>query len=75
MKYKCLVCGTVADIDKENKTMIREAPAIKHPKPGKDHRLYAFTFPSHPDCELAKPIDEIRLEALKEVDHTFKHET
>ena len=57
MKYKCKICGFIADIDKEAKTVHVYLP------PGTQ------TFPviGHA-CELAKAVDEIDLTKLEEVE-------
>lgn len=77
MKYKCGTCGAIAEIDKEKKTITVEVKAGKIPDLtlGTRGSVSAFTFPSHPDCEFNKPVDEIDLENLVEVDHVFIYET
>jgi len=77
MKYKCPECGAIAEIDKEKKTITVEVQAGKIPAPslGVMSSAKAFTFPSHFDCEFNKPVDEIDLDLLEEVDHVFLYET
>ena len=77
MPYKCKECGAIAEIDKEKKTITVEVQAGSIPAPslGFMHSAKAFTFPSHFDCEFNKPVDEIDLDLLEEVDHVFLYET
>lgn len=77
MHYKCPKCGAIAEIDKEKKTVTVEVKPGKIPTPalGTLNPASAFTFPSHADCEFNKPVDEINIEALIEVDHAFIYET
>lgn len=77
MKYRCPKCDAIAEVDKERKTITVEVKAGKIPTPtlGTLSPVVAFAFPSHPDCEFNKPVDEIDLENLIEVDHMFIYET
>lgn len=77
MRYQCPVCKAIAEIDKEKKTVTVEFKAVKLPTPalGTLNPPAAFTFPSHLDCEFRKPVDEIDLDLLEEVEHKFIYET
>ena len=77
MKYQCPECKAIAEIDKEKKTVTVEVKAGKIPTPslGTINPVSAFTFPSHADCEFNKPVDEIDLDLLEKVDHTFISKT
>jgi len=70
--YKCPVCGATAHIDKPKKLLVIHLPPIKPPKAGIERKPpVSFCFPSHFDCELAKPINLIDLEKLEKVEaHT-----
>ena len=73
-RYRCKVCGAVAEVDKGNKTMIVQPAPLKIPQPRRGVFQVAFTFPSHADCEFNKPVDQIRLDRLEEVKYAFAHE-
>jgi len=77
MKYQCPECKAIAEIDKEKKTVTVEVKAGKIPTPalGTMNPVSAFAFPSHADCEFNKPVDEIDLDLLEPVDHSFIYET
>lgn len=74
-RYRCPVCGTVAEIDLEKRVLIMEPVSPKIPKPERGVKQVAYAFPSHGDCEFNKPVDEIEIENLIEVDHMFIYET
>lgn len=57
-KYRCPVCGVVADIDRAN----RKKALDFRGKSRKD-----ACFPKHPDCELAKGIDSMDFSKLEPV--------
>lgn len=74
-RYRCLVCGAVAEIDLENKRMIVEPRPPKVPPARRGHVVQAaFSFPSHGDCQFNKPLDKIDLSKLEPVDHAFAYE-
>ena len=73
-RYRCPVCGAVAEIDKGNKKMVIQPVPPKIPKPHGGALQVAFSFPSHADCEFNKPIDEIQLDRLEAVESAFAHE-
>lgn len=52
-----------------------KAGKIPEPVLGTMNLVSALTFPSHPDCEFNKTVDEIDLDLLEEVDHEFIYET
>lgn len=56
MRYRCIECGTEAEIDFDRKTVKVRIPLPETSK-----------FPSHPDCVLAKPVDEMDKTQLEEV--------
>lgn len=76
MKYRCRKCGAVAEIDFENKKIIIEPKPMAVPSlTGMVSRQISFAVPSHPDCEFAKPINEINLKNLEPVEvHEFAFE-
>jgi len=76
MKYRCKKCGAVAEIDLENKKIIIEPETmVPPPLTAGVARQISFGFPSHPDCEFAKPINEINLKNLEPVEvHEFAFE-
>lgn len=67
--YKCPSCGAMAHINMEKKELVIHAPQLLKPKdlkPGP--RPVSVCFPSHFDCELAKPITDIDLKKLVKVE-------
>lgn len=67
--YKCPTCGATAHIDKKKKLLVIHVPPIKLPKTFKPHSgPLSFCFPSHFDCELGKPVNEIDLKKLEKVE-------
>lgn len=76
IKYRCPTCGATAEIDVDNKKTTIEYSGLTLPKPNRAMRIgmqAAQCFPSHGDCEFTKPVDEISLDALEQVDEDFVH--
>jgi len=66
--YKCPVCKTTAHVDKTTGQVVIHLPSPKIPKDIKARTLpLSLKFPSHPDCELAKPVNMIDLTKLEKV--------
>lgn len=66
--YKCSVCKTTAHVDKKSGLLVLHLPAPTFPKNIKPRTApLSFHFPSHVDCELAKPINQINLDKLVKV--------
>ena len=77
MRYRCPVCGAVAEIDKKAKTITVEPKLMKvpEPRPGGLFGGFSVSFPSHPDCEFVKPVDRIVFENLEPAEeHIFRTE-
>lgn len=67
--YKCPKCGVTAHINKKKKEIVIHIPPIKLPKTITPFSApISFCFPSHFDCELFKPIDQIDLKKLAKVE-------
>lgn len=56
-KYKCLLCGCVAEIDQAAKVVRVHLPST----------ALSFPQPGHP-CELAKAVNEIDLTKLEKLE-------
>jgi len=61
--YRCPVCGASGHVDVEAKTVTLHAPPLD-PKILRKHLPVSVCFPSHFDCELAKPVTEINMKKL-----------
>jgi hypothetical protein len=66
--YKCPTCGAVAHIDKEHKQITMRLSMPNLPKPKPVMAPISIAFPNHPDCELAKSINDIDLNKLVKVE-------
>ena len=68
-RYKCPICGAIADIDLEKKRMVLEPrpPDLPSPRRGVAVQV-AYSSSSHGDCEFNKPIDKINLARLDRVE-------
>lgn len=66
--YKCPTCGATAHINKETKEVVVHIPRFNPPKPVPFKPGLTYTFPSHFDCELSKPITDIDLKKLEKVE-------
>ena len=66
--YKCPTCGATAHIDKKKREIVVHIPPFKPPRPEPFKAPVTMTFPSHFDCELAKPVDQIDLKKLEKVE-------
>lgn len=64
--YKCSVCGLTGHVDVKNKTVTLHPPPLD-PKKFKKQMQTTVSYPSHFDCELAKPINLINLDKLVKV--------
>ena len=76
MKYRCKVCGAIAEIDVDSKNITIEYTPPELPEPSRTMRIgmnAAFSFPSHSDCEFTKAVDKINIDALEKVDEGFFH--
>lgn len=63
--YECPICKARAHIDKKNKVTIVHIPQWKQPKQIKPFSgPVTRNYPSHFNCELAKPVMEIDLKKL-----------
>jgi len=63
--YKCPVCGATAHVDMKTKTLtLHVPPTLIDPKNLRPNTRISACFPSHFDCELAKPITMIDLSKL-----------
>lgn len=65
--YKCPVCGITGHVDVEHNTVTLHIPPFDKAFFRKDFRV-AVTYPSHLDCELAKPADKIDVKKLIRVE-------
>lgn len=65
--YKCPVCWATGHVDLKTKTLVLHAPALD-PKILVKGKPVAMAFPSHFDCEFAKPITQIDLNNLIRVE-------
>ena len=67
--YKCPTCGAMGHIDKKKKEVMIHPPPSKLPTKFDPYRPpSSFCFPSHFDCELGKPVDQIDLKKLLKVE-------
>lgn len=67
--YRCPVCKATAHVDVKARLLVLHLPAPAIPKNSKPRTPpLSFHFPSHPDCELAKPVDQIDLQKLVKVE-------
>lgn len=72
-RVQCPICKAEAEIDEKRKAIVIYLPPLKLP------RTFApltppvcICFPSHADCELAKPVDQIDLKKLVKVEKKQK---
>jgi len=62
--YRCRTCGATAHINKEKKELVIHVPPLKLSKQFHPRTTISVSFPSHFDCELAKPINKIDIKKL-----------
>jgi len=66
--YQCPVCKATAHVDKKAGSLVLHLPSPTMPKNIKPRATpLSFHFPSHPDCEFAKTINQIDLNKLVKV--------
>lgn len=73
IRYRCPVCKVEAEIDKKKKEVVLHLPPLEMPKSiERFHGTISACFPSHFDCELFKPVNEIDLKKLVKVEAKSK---
>lgn len=69
IRVRCPICKAEAEIDKEKKLLVIYVPPPKVPERSTLYTPPITTcFPSHFDCELSKPIDQINIDKLVRVE-------
>ena len=61
IRVQCPICKAEAEIDENRKAIVIHLPPLNLPK---TFAPFSTCFPSHADCELAKPVDKINLDKL-----------
>lgn len=65
MRVRCPICKAEAEIDENRKAIVIYLPPLNLPVTSAPFKPPVSTcFPSHADCELAKPVDKINLDKL-----------
>lgn len=63
--YRCPTCGAAAHVDVKKREMVIHLPEMKLPT---SNTPFSTCFPSHPDCELGKSVDQVDLSKLVKVE-------